>query len=416
MANVLIFGAVILSAALLNAGNGLIQTLLPIRLTVEGFSASASGVMLAGHAVGFLVGCLGAPGAIQRVGHIRVFAAAAAILAITSLAFSIAVDTLFWTLLRLATGFASAAMFTALESWLNAGTTRDIRGSVMGVYMVAGKVALIAGQLMLTLPFEPMAIFMLGSAVYSLCLIPMAMTQTPSPDVSRIRPISLKEIYAIAPAGLAGCLAAGLVNSAVAGLAPVYATQINLPRELAAVSVSALQFGTLLLQWPLGRVSDRFDRRRVIVTIGAVSAAASIALLFGPALPVWLLFVLFAAWGGFALSIYAVSIAHANDLAHRDQLVSLSSGLLMVWAFGSMMGPVIGAGVMEVFGPSGLFGYAGAMYVLLTAFIVWRMTARRGVPADRQIFVDVPTTTPMAARLAHAEAPDTPAERAHPPK
>ena len=117
-----------------------------------------------------------------------------------------------------------------------------------------------------------------------------------------------------------------------------------------------------------------------------------------------------------ALSIYAVSIAHANDLAHRDQLVSLSSGLLMVWAFGSMMGPVVGAGVMEVFGPSGLFGYAGAMYALLTAFIVWRMTARRGVPSDRQIFVDVPTTTPMAAKLAHAEPPDAPVERAQPPK
>ncbi len=414
MANVLIFSAVILSAALLNAGNGLIQTLLPIGLTVEGFSASASGVMLAGHAVGFLVGCLSAPGAIQRVGHIRVFAAAASILAITSLTFSIAVDPVFWTLLRLATGFASSAMFTALESWLNAGTTRDIRGSVMGVYMVAGKIALIIGQLMLTLPFEPVTIFMLGSAVYSLCLVPMAMTQTPSPDVSRVRPISLREIYAIAPAALAGCLAAGLINSAVAGLAPVYATQIALPRELAAVSVSALQFGTLLLQWPLGRISDRLDRRRVIMVIGAVSVAASIALVFGPALPVWLLFLLFAVWGGFALSIYAVSIAHANDLAHRDQLISLSSGLLMVWAIGSMVGPVVGAGIMELYGPSGLFGYAGAMYALLTAFVVWRMSARRGVPADRQTFVDIPTTTPMAAKLAHAEGPDAPRNEPHP--
>ncbi len=408
MSNFLSFGAIILSAALLNAGNGLIQTFLPIRMTVEGFSPTANGIMITGHAVGFLVGCLTAPGIIQRIGHIRAFAAAAALLAITSLAFTITVDTALWTILRLGTGYSSAAMFTALESWLNAGSSRESRGSVIGIYMLSGKVALIVGQMMLTLPFEPVAIFMLGSAVYSLCLIPMTMTQQASPDVSKFRPISLREIYAIAPAGLAGCLVAGLVNSAVIGLAPVYATQIDLPRNLTAAVVSAMQFGTLLLQWPLGRISDRVDRRRVILVIAGVSIVASAALLFGQNLPKWALFVLFGLWGGFALSLYALSIAHANDLASRDQLVSLSSGLLMGWAMGSMVGPLLGASVMERFGPSGLFGYAGVMYALLTFFISWRLFVRRGVPGERQQFVDLAATSPIAAKLAHPNHSERP--------
>jgi len=406
--NFLSFGAIILSAALLNAGNGLIQTFLPIRMTVEGFSPTANGLMITGHAVGFLVGCLTAPGIIQRIGHIRAFAAAAALMAITSLAFTITVDTVLWTLLRLGTGYSSAAMFTALESWLNAGSSRESRGSVIGIYMLSSKIALILGQMILTLPFEPIAIFMLGSAVYSLCLIPMAMTQQPSPDVSKIRPISLREIYAIAPAGLAGCLVAGLVNSAVVGLAPVYATQIDLPRNLTAAVVSAMQFGTLLLQWPLGRISDRVDRRRVILVIASVSIVASAALFFGQSLPKWALFVLFGLWGGFALSLYALSIAHANDLAQRDQLVSLSSGLLMGWAMGSMAGPLLGSLVMEWFGPSGLFGYAGVMYTLLTLFISWRLFVRRGVPSERQQFVDLAATSPIAAKLAHPNHSDRP--------
>ena len=400
VSNYLTFGAVLLSAALLNAANGLIQTFLPIRMTNEGFSATASGIMVTGHAIGFMIGCLSTLRTVRRIGHIRVFVAAAALMAVTSLAFAIGIDTVYWMLLRVATGYASAAMFTALESWLNAGTTRDIRGSVISVYVVTGKVALIMGQLILTLPFDPIAIFMLGSACYSLCLIPMATTRQPSPDVSQVRPISLREIYVIAPAGFAGCVVAGMVNNAVVNLTPVYVTQLELPRNLAATVVSAMQFGTLLLQWPLGRLSDKIDRRHIILVISIASIVVSAAFLFTPTLPTWGLYALAALWGGFALSLYAVSIAHANDLAHRDQLLSLSSGLLMAWAIGAAIGPTMASTVMRFAGPGGLFGYSVGVYMLLTVFIVWRLYVRRGAPADRGSFVDVPATTTIAAKIA----------------
>jgi MFS family permease len=405
VSNYLTFGAILLSAALLNAANGLIQTFLPIRMTLEGFSATASGFMVTGHAIGFIIGCMTALPTVRRIGHIRVFVAAAALMSITALAFTIGINTVYWMLLRVVTGYASAAMFTALESWLNAGTTRDIRGSVISFYVVTGKVALIAGQIMLILPFDPLTIFMMGSAFYSLCLIPMATTRQPSPDVSTVRPISLKEIYAIAPAGFAGCVVAGMVNNAVINLTPVYVTQLQLPQNLAATLVSAMQFGTLLLQWPLGRLSDKIDRRHIILIIGLVSILISVALLFTQQLPIWGLFVLSALWGGFALSLYAVSIAHANDLAHRDQLLSLSAGLLLAWAIGATIGPTVAATVMQLAGPSGLFAYSVGVYVALTLFIVWRLYVRRGAPADRPSFVDVPVTTPIAAKIAHAEAP-----------
>jgi MFS family permease len=403
VSNYLTFGAVLLSAALLNAANGLIQTFLPIRMTNEGFSATASGLMVTGHAIGFMIGCLSTLRTVRRIGHIRVFVAAASLMAVTSLAFAIGIDTVYWMLLRVATGYASAAMFTALESWLNAGTTRDIRGSVISVYVVTGKVALIMGQLILTLPFDPIAIFMLGSACYSLCLIPMATTRQPSPDVSTVRPISLREIYAIAPAGFAGCVVAGMVNNAVVNLTPVYVTQLQMPQDLAATVVSAMQVGTLLLQWPLGRLSDKIDRRHIILVIGIASIVISAAFLFTGKLPLWGLYALAALWGGFALSLYAVSIAHANDLAHRDQLLSLSAGLLMAWAIGAAIGPTMAATVMQFAGPNGLFGYSVAVYVALVVFIIWRLYVRRGAPADRGSFKDVPATTPIAAKIAHSE-------------
>jgi MFS family permease len=324
-------------------------------------------------------------------------------MAVTSLAFAIGVDTFYWMMLRVATGYASAAMFTALESWLNAGTTRDIRGSVISFYVVTGKVALILGQIMLTLPFDPIAIFMMGSAFYSLCLIPMATTRQPSPDVSTVRPISLREIYAIAPAGFAGCVVAGMVNNAVVNLTPVYVTQLQMPQDLAATVVSAMQLGTLLLQWPLGRLSDKIDRRHIILVIGVAAIVISAAFLFTGKLPLWGLYVLAALWGGFALSLYAVSIAHANDLAHRDQLLSLSAGLLMAWAIGAAIGPTMAATVMQFAGPNGLFGYSVGVYVALVVFIIWRLYVRRGAPADRGSFKDVPATTPIAAKIAHAE-------------
>lgn len=398
-------GALILSAAILHVGNGLVQTFLPIRMAADGFSSGAIGAMIAGHAVGFLAGCIAAPALIRRIGHIRVFATFASVTAVTTLAFAIETDAVLWTVLRLSTGFSSAALFTALESWLNACSARETRGSLIGAYMLANKFALIAGQMALALPLTPIAVLMAGSAIYSLCLIPLATTSSPGPDVAHMRRLGLRELYAVAPAAVAGCLAAGLVNSAVIGLAPVYATLIDLPRGLTAAVVSAMQLGTLLLQWPLGRLSDRIDRRVVILVTALGALGTSVALLAGPMLPLWSLFALFAAWGGFALSVYALSIAHANDLARADQLVGLASGLLMIWAIGSAAGPLLAAAVMDRMGPAGLFAFAGVVQGALALYTGWRLAARRGVPRLRPRFVNLPATSPAVGTL-DPRAPD----------
>lgn len=393
--------AIVVGVAVLQLANGVFGTFLPLRMTLEGMPATIVGLVVTGYAAGFLVGCLIMPRVIAVVGHIRAFAGFAAATAVITLLFAIDTNPPLWIFLRVLTGFSAAGLMTVAESWLNERTPRGARGRVIGFYMVFTKLAFAGGQLMIALgDIAGLGYFMLASACYSLSLIPVTLSPATSPQMPQLVTLHMRELFRIAPAGVVGCFAAGLMNSAVINITPVYAAGLGLPTPTLAGLLVMMQIGSLVVQWPLGWLSDRIDRRAIIAGAAAGAALASIAIALqgdsaGPIL--WLLFAL---WGGCGLSFYAICVAHANDFARPEQMVPLSSSLLLAWSTGSVIGPTIATAVMDVIGAHGLFYYAAGIGGALALFVSWRMTRRSPVPVDlRDPFVNLPATSPAIADL-----------------
>lgn len=393
--------AIVAGVTIFQVGNAVISTFQPIRLKLDGHGDVSVGLVATAHALGFVVGCIVCTRVIRAFGHIRAFAIFAAACGATSLAFAITVDPLLWIPLRFVVGFASAGLFTVAESWLNDRTPPDARGRIISVYMLATKLAYGGGQMLLaTGDIHTLIFFMMASFCYSLSIIPVAMNQASSPSVPQITTMGLRQLYRIAPAAAVGCLATGLINSAVINLAPAYGTEIGLSGVVLAFLLATLQFSSLVLQWPIGWLSDRYDRRLVIVACEGVVVVLSLAVALLGHLSIVLLYILFGLWAGFALSIYAVCIAHANDRAPPGATVALSSTLLLSWAVGSVVGPTVASVAMEQFGRDALFYYAALIALLCGGFVLWRVTRRPSAPVEeRDRFVNVPATSPGVLAL-----------------
>ncbi|MEQ8603409.1 MAG: MFS transporter [Marivibrio sp.] len=395
--------AIIGSITLLQLGSGLLLALMPLKMEAAGLPARSVGFVSTGYAAGFMAGCLFATWFVRWIGHIRAFAALAAVLAATTLAFTVSGDPWLWTGLRAFMGLCMAGLMTISDSWVSAQTPPDQRGRVLSGYMILNKLALAGGPMMLT--FGEIAgpgFFMLISALYSISMLPVAFTHAPLPTLPPAERLGLRAVYRNAPAALIGCVAIGLMNSAVLNLAPLYGAQVGLAPAAAGALLTVFQLGSLLLQWPIGWLSDRMDRRRVIVGGALAVAAVSLALglLGGRIGDGWMLFALVGLWGGVGLSIYAVCIAHATDFAKPEQMVALCSSLILGWAIGSAIGPTAGSLAMERLGPGGVFLYAAAVALALAGFVAYRMTRRRAkAPAERDPFVNLPATSPAIPQL-----------------
>ncbi len=394
--------SIIAGVTLFQGAGGLLAVYLPLRMEAAGFSLIEIGYVGAAHGLGFLLGCVSVPRLIAGVGHIRVFAMSAAVLAVTLLAYPAWVAPWAWILLRFFGAACLASLFTVAESWIAERTSSTDRGRVLGFYMVCQKAAL-AGMplLLLGAELEGPGYFMLASALCSLALLPVTATRSGHPTPVALETLSLRQVYAIAPAGLVGCFVTGLVNGPAVALAPVYGTGIGLTLAQAMLLLPSLQLGSLLVQWPIGHLSDRGDRRRVIVGIETAVLLLSLLLLFGTRLPTSAVPWLFLAWGAAALSLYSICVAHASDAARPAQLVPLVSSLLLAWGTGAVLGPLIAAPAMAAWGPGALFGYAAGVTAGFLGFLAWRMR-RRPIPDDRQhvAFVNLPATSTAAAELA----------------
>jgi MFS family permease len=382
---------------LLQFANTMLSVILPLSLALSGHSGTTTGLVVTGYGMGFLVGCIVNPRLIREVGHIRAFAVLAAICSVTSMIFALSNLVLLWFVLRVAMGFCQAGLFTVVEGWLSAAAPSHARGGVLSFYLVATKIAIVGAQVLLAqVGAGSPAWFEVAGAVFTLSLIPVALTRTPQPPPLRLQYLGPLAIYRLAPAGVAGCLASGLLNSALLGLTPLYGTRLGLDARTTVWLLTAFQLGSFLFQWPLGRLSDRMDRRLVIagcaVAVASLSAVTALAST-GPALlPLYLLL------GGTSLTFYAVAMAHASDFAEPDQMVGVSSSLLLSWAAGAAVGPTIAAPFMDVLGPRGLFLYTVLVASGLTVFVLWRMS-RRAPPRAKEGFVDISTTTPRLAEI-----------------
>jgi MFS family permease len=395
--------ALLASTAFLLTANGLHSLLLPVRGTLEGFSTTEIGMIGAGWAAGFVLGCLYAPHLVQRAGHIRAFCAAAASAAIVVLLNGMLVAAWPWIGLRVLSGFAIATAFMVIESWLNERATNETRGTIFAIYMTVTYLGLTAGQLLLvTADVESAFLFMLAGIFFCLAVLPTALSRAASPRPLARVSLDIRQLSENSPIAAFTVLMVGVVNGAFGALAPVFAAAVGLSTGLIAVMMATAIVAGALAQLPVGRLSDRFDRRYVLAASALGAAVAGLAIfLIVPAGAG--LVTLTAFYGALAYVLYSLAVAHANDFAAPEDFVSVSGGLLLLYGVGTMIGPVAASYVMQAVRPGALFAVTAASHLAIAGFALYRSMRRPQVPeAEREAFTVVPSAralTPQTAAL-----------------
>jgi MFS family permease len=380
--------SLLLSFGMLLLGNGMIGTLLGIRSRLEGFSTEITGVIMAGFSVGLLLGALYAVRVVAAVGHIRAFAAFASIMSVAVLAHVLIIDPVAWFGLRIVAGFCMAGMVMVVESWVNERTTNKTRGQILSLYMMTNYLGGGLGQFML-LAGDPaqFQLFVIASMVYSFALVPILLTRASAPAPASPQRMKFTALFAISPVGVYGTICAGMANSSLNGMGAVFAKEIGLSIGEVSAFMAAAIFGGMTLQFPVGRLSDRFDRRTVLFTSASATALAAIAVIWaiGQASPA--LFVTAAIYGAVCYTIYPQSASQVNDLADPDRRVLVSAGLLIAYGIGASVGPVISAQSMALFGPTGFFLFIAAVMCSLVLFTTIRIIQRRRGEKAKTLFM-----------------------------
>ncbi|KAB2850839.1 MAG: MFS transporter [Hyphomicrobiaceae bacterium] len=393
--------ALLLSAAILLMGNGLAGVLLPIRADLEGFSRLELGLMGSFHYAGLMAGCLLIPGILGRVGHIRGITACSALVTMTPLLHAMWPDPVVWCLLRALTGLCFAGLFMIIESWLTGVSTPETRGRVLGLYTIINLTVVTAGiQLIGVSDAKDYRLFSLIAILYSVAAVPLALQSSPAPEPPRRPKLRLLWLMSVSPAAVVGCFGAGLANGAFWSLAPIYATGNGLSVRDAALFMTLVVIGGAVGQWPVGYLSDKFERRTVLAAVAALASLAGLLLLAASGLGFHLIMAAGIVYGLMAFPIYSVCVAHANDLVHRKRAVEVSTGLLLTFSVAAVAGPFLAALIMSTFGHGGLFLHSSLAHGTIAAFMVIRFTLwPRVVEKLPGGFVALPKTTPAVFDL-----------------
>jgi MFS family permease len=397
--------SLLLGVAFLLAGNGLQFTLLPLRGTIEGFSAFALGVIGSAYYLGFVGGCLLAPYLILRAGHIRAFAAMVALAVVVALAYPLAPQTIAWIAFRLINGFCLAGIYLVIESWLNDHAINETRGLVMSAYVIVNFMAFAAGQLMVTLyPVEQAGSFIIAAMLASLAIIPVALTRSAQPAPITMVKFQPAQLYHAAPVGLVASLMVGVANGAFWALAPLSATGSGLDVGGVALFMTAATLAGALAQWPVGRLSDRMDRRLVLLALLIGSAVAGLLLwLLAASGPLLLIFGLL--FGALALPCYSLAAAHAYDKTPISEMVPTAATILLANALGAVVGPLLASAVMAAQGPRALFLFTAVAQGLLAAYVFYRTTVQSSLSTPEKTDFDLAATAPVGAMVT-GEMPD----------
>jgi MFS family permease len=380
---------------------GIMTPLIPLLLLKVGASSPAIGAVASAYYLGFLGGALSADRVVMRVGHIRAFAVFAAVAADAALLLVFSDTAWEVAVLRALIGYASSGMFLVVESWLNDRSDPSNRGRAFGAYLVASWGASALGPLALNVvPASPILFVLVGLA-FATAVLPMALTQQANPAVRPQAHFALVQLYRVSPVGVACCLASGLVNGAYYSLVPVYLEQKGYGSESVAAFISTAMIAGLLVQYPVGMLSDRFGRRPVMMGVLVLALAATAAIGLAGAVS----FVMIAALGflfsGLTAPLYGLGAGQTNDRMERGDYVAASGGLLFTWSLGSAVSPTLAGGVMGRLGPSGLFGYLALVLVALGVFTSARMLLRGEVPREQRVpYVPAPSAPPRHSELA----------------
>lgn len=405
--------ALLLAAIILLTGNGLQGVLLPLRAEVNGFTRVDIGLLGSAYYVGLIAGCLVTPFIVARVGHIRAFVAFTATATIAPLMHAMSPDPLLWWVLRGLNGLCFAGLFMGIESWLMGASTPETRGRVLATYTFLNLTVVTLGIQMLALgDIKSFELFSLTAILYSLAAVPVAVTSTPAPAVPRAARMRLGWLIGVSPAAVVGCFCTGLANGAFWTLTPIYmqASGLALTGLFSFLTLAVL--AGAVTQWPAGWMSDRAGRRPVLVVAAALAASAGIGLdLAGGTEQRWVVLLLGALYGASAFPIYTLCVAHANDLVHKKRAVEVSSGLLLTFSAGAILGPLNASWLMSKVGPGGLFLHAAAAFAVVAVTMLARLSLRPNLPEEtREVFVAVPRTTPVVFELdPRAHADQTPA-------
>jgi len=376
-------GSLLLGISLIQLANGYLGTLIGIRLAAAHVEPMITGVVTSAYFAGYAVGAVFCNRLINRAGHIRAFAAFAGLVTATLLGLALYFDTVLWTVLRALIGFGCAGLFVTTESWLNAKASAAIRGSVFAIYMVATYATFAGGQFVLNLAAPTdFSLFALAAILFCVALVSVAMTRAVQPVPVASSRLKAGELLAAAPVAVAGCFAGGLITGCFYALVPVYA-ESNGRSTLEISSYMALAItGGLLMQIPVGKLSDAFDRRLIA---GLVSFAfAGFALTITPARPTAWFPVIWLLLGGFMSVIYPVCVAHANDRMPEERAVSVSGRLILISGVGSAVGPLLAAAAMSALGVRGLFNFMAALAVLFAFFAFFALA--RDFSVHRPLF------------------------------
>jgi MFS family permease len=375
--------ALFVGLALLLAGAGLIGSLVGVRAELAGFPTVASGLIGSAYYAGFLVGSALALRALGRVGHVRVFAALAALGSASVLTLGLAVYPIVWIFIRLITGLCMAGLYVVAESWLNGLANNEIRGRLFAVYMVVTSAAFGAGQLALGFG-DPgkLTLFALAAIFFSLAVAPVALAEGGGPVIETSENVSLRELAGIVPTGVFAALIVGIAHGALGGMGAVYATRVGLPPGRVAIFMAVQMLGGVVLQWPISAASDDINRRFVALGVSVAATGAAVHLVFvRPGSP--LSFLVLTALGGLSYPLYSLAVAYTNDWTPAEKQMAAASRLVFLYGVGALVGPLVASVAMSIVGAVGFFWSVATVHFGLAVFLVYRMTVWRSPIIER---------------------------------
>ncbi|SES31997.1 Predicted arabinose efflux permease, MFS family [Vreelandella subterranea] len=369
--------APLLGLFILGIGNGFLATLITIRLDAAGESATLIGIVSSAYFIGLALGAMVNDRLLLRIGHIRAYGSFASLVAVTVLLQGLFFDPWAWFVLRLIGGWATVGVYLVIESWLLTSGDQKVRGRLLALYMISLYAAGVLGQLLLgvTDAMGMTAPFMVIGLLASLSVLPMAMIPRVSPLIEHAEPLPPLRLITMTPTGVMGSLGSGMVVAAAYTLLPLYLQRIGMTVSQVGQMMAVVIMGAMLLQYPIGRWSDRHDRQMVLIAISAFCVLISAAMLWLP-LSTPMLAVLLFLLGGGVFALYPVAVSHAADRAPAGALVRMSQGLLLINSIGATISPLMISPVMTAMGDAGLFWAFGALSLFFVVFFSWRRRVR----------------------------------------
>ncbi|WP_288941856.1 MFS transporter [uncultured Roseovarius sp.] len=401
--------ALLLGMMLLQVGNGMQGTLLGIRGAMEGFSTFHMSLVMAGYFVGFLFGSRMAPEMIRRVGHVRVFAALASMISAVMILYPALTHPIAWGAGRIVIGFCFSGVYVTAESWLNNSSTNETRGQALSLYMIVQMVGIVSAQAMM-LVGDPggFILFIISSVLVSLSFAPILLSVSPTPAFGTAKPMTLRQILETSPLGCVGMFLLGGVFSAQFGMAAVFGAEAGLSVVQISTFVSAFFVGSMLLQYPIGWLSDRMDRRVLIFSAALICGLGGVlGFLLGGFYP--MLLVSAFAIGGMSNPLYSLLIAYTNDFLEHDDMAAAAGGMVFINGLGAVAGPLITGWIMEVVGPQGFFLFIAVLMLTMAGYAAYRMTQRAAPSvAETESYAPVvASATPVAVEFAQEYAIET---------